>query len=82
LVTCKDFLRELSDFLDANVDPSIKADLERHISECPNCWVVCNTTKKTIEIYKGMDPQPIPDDVHEKLMQFLEARCHGIKPAV
>jgi anti-sigma factor RsiW len=75
LVTCKDFLRELSDFLDENVDPSVRRDLERHISECPNCWVICDTTKKTIQVYKGMDPEELPVQVHDRLVQILEARC-------
>jgi anti-sigma factor RsiW len=75
LVTCKDFLRELSDYLDENVDPAVRKDLEHHISECPNCWVICDTTKKTIQVYKGMDPEPLPEKVHDKLVQILEKRC-------
>jgi anti-sigma factor RsiW len=75
LVTCKDFLRELSDFLDENVDPTVRRDLERHISECPNCWVICDTTKKTIQVYKGMNPEPLPAAVHDRLVQILEKQC-------
>ena len=75
MVTCKDFLRELSDFLDENVDPGVRRELERHISECPNCWVICDTTKKTIQVYKGMDPEPLPAAVHDRLVQILEKQC-------
>ena len=75
MVTCKDFLRELSDFLDENVDPEVRRDLERHISECPNYWVICDTTKKTIQVYKGMDPEVLPQQVHDRLVQILEAHC-------
>lgn len=75
MVTCKDFLRELSDFLDESVNPAVRRDLERHISECPNCWVICDTTKKTIQVYKGMDPEPLPANVHDKLVQILAKRC-------
>ncbi len=74
LLTCKDFLTELGDFLDEEVDPKTKADLEAHINECPNCWVIADTTKKTIEIYKGMDPYPIPTDVQSRLMAALEKK--------
>jgi anti-sigma factor (TIGR02949 family) len=74
LLTCKDFLRELSEFLDENIDAEIRAKLERHMSECPNCWVIADTTRKTIKIYKGMDPNPIPKDVEERLMQALERK--------
>jgi len=74
LLTCKDFLKELSDYLDEAVDAEIRAKLEQHILECPNCWVIMDTTKKTIRIYKGMEPHPIPADVESRLMKALEKK--------
>jgi len=67
-------LRELSDYLDESLDSEIRAKLESHISECPNCWVIADTTRKTIRIYKGMDPQSIPSDVEQRLMVALEKK--------
>jgi anti-sigma factor RsiW len=74
LLTCKDFLNELSDFLDETLDAEVRAKLERHITECPNCWVIADTTRKTIRVYKGMDPYQIPTDVESRLMAALERR--------
>jgi anti-sigma factor RsiW len=74
LLTCKDFLHELSDYLDENADAQVRAKLEAHIAECPNCWVIADTTKKTIQIYKGMDPYPIPSDVESRLIKALEKK--------
>jgi hypothetical protein len=74
LLTCKDFLTELSDFLDENVEPEVRAKLQQHITECPNCWVVADTTRKTIRIYKGMDPYPIPRDVESRLLAALDRK--------
>jgi anti-sigma factor RsiW len=74
LLTCKDFLSELSDYLDESVDSEEKSKLEQHIAECPNCWVITDTTKKTIQIYKGMEPYPIPADVESRLMAALERK--------
>ena len=74
MLTCKDFLAELSDYLDERIDAELRAKLERHITECPNCWVIADTTKKTIQIYKGMEPYPIPSDVETRLMKALEKK--------
>ena len=74
MLTCKDFLHELSEYLDESIDAETRARLDRHISECPNCWVIADTTKKTIQIYKGMDPYPIPPDVEARLMKALEKK--------
>ena len=74
MLTCKDFLHELSEYLDENTDKELRAKLEAHIAECPNCWVIADTTKKTIQIYRGMDPYPIPRDVESRLMKALERK--------
>ena len=67
-------MSELSDYLDASIDAELRAKLERHMSECPNCWVIADTTRRTIQIYKGMEAHPIPEDVQSRLMQALEKK--------
>ena len=74
MLTCKDFLSELSEYLDESIDAELRAKLERHMSECPNCWVIADTTRRTIKIYKGMEAHPIPEDVQDRLMQALEKK--------
>ncbi|MDP9171118.1 MAG: zf-HC2 domain-containing protein [Acidobacteriota bacterium] len=75
MLTCKDFLAELNDFLDETTKQEIRAKLERHLTECPNCWVICDTTKKTISVYKGMNNAcTIPDEVHARLMAAVERK--------
>ena len=60
MLTCKRFLQEMNDFLDEKLDPEVRSELQKHLNECPNCWVVCDTTKKTIQIFKGMQAQLLP----------------------
>jgi hypothetical protein len=74
LLTCKQFLEELSDYLDEKTDAVLKDKLQQHINECPNCWVICDSTKKTIRVYKGMDLYPIPPEVHARLMAAVEKK--------
>jgi anti-sigma factor RsiW len=64
----------LTDYLDERIDAELRAKLERHITECPNCWVIADTTKKTIQIYKGREPYPIPAEVESRLMKALEKK--------
>ena len=74
MVTCKDFLSELNEYLDGSVEAGLREELERHLSECPNCLVVCDTTKKTIQVFKRMEPYPLPEGVKDRLMKALEKR--------
>lgn len=74
MLTCKDFLTELGDYLDESVDQELKVKLEQHVTECPNCFVVFDTTKKTIKVYKGIEAQVIPEDIHARLMMALHKK--------
>jgi hypothetical protein len=80
LLTCKDFLSELNEYLDETADPELRKQLEQHVNECPNCWVVVDTTKKTLQIYKHTEPQDIPERVHRKLTEALERRIAAGPP--
>lgn len=74
LPTCKDFLRELTDYLDSCLDAATKTELDKHVEECPNCWVVLDTTKKTLQIYKGCEPKAVPQALEDKLMAAVTAK--------
>jgi hypothetical protein len=79
LLTCKQFLQELNDYFDPNGDGELKRRLEAHVSECPNCFVIVDTTQKTLQVYKGVEPQPIPDDVKTRLLKALEKKIAARK---
>jgi anti-sigma factor (TIGR02949 family) len=81
LLTCKEFLQELTDYLDSTVDAELRLKLERHINECPNCFVILDTTQRTIKVYKGMQPQEIPQEVHVRLMKAVERKMAAKKTA-
>jgi predicted anti-sigma-YlaC factor YlaD len=81
LLTCKEFLSELSDYLDEKTHVEIREKIEHHLTQCPNCWVVCDTTRKTIEIYKGLKSCSIPEDIHARLMAALDRKIAATKSA-
>ena len=54
-MNCKEFLKELTDYLDGSIDARTKSELEDHLTWCHDCYVVCNTTKMTIEIYRDSE---------------------------
>jgi hypothetical protein len=78
-VTCTDFLKELTDYLDATIDASTQAELEDHLAWCHNCYVICNTTKKTIEIYRDSQLYELPEDLRTKLEVAILSKCTAKK---
>ena len=77
MLTCKQFLQELNDYLDESVGPDIRRELQAHVNECPNCFVIVDTTKKTLEVYKGMQPQAVPEHIKSRLMAALEKKMRA-----
>ncbi len=71
---CRGVIRELSDYLDGELDAGARADLERHLEHCDDCRLVVDTTKKTIQIFCNSEPVPLPGDVRERLHKALEKR--------
>lgn len=74
LLSCKQFLTELNDYLDEETSVEERGRLQSHINECPNCWVVVDTTRKTMRVYKGVEPQTVPKEVSERLMAALQRK--------
>jgi hypothetical protein len=81
LLTCKEFLAELTDYLDERTKSEVRDEIEAHLTKCPNCWVVCDTTRKTIQVYKGLKSCSIPEDVHSRLMAAMDRKIAARKSA-
>jgi hypothetical protein len=78
-VKCSEFLQELTNYLDGVIDDRTKTELEGHLSWCHNCYVVCDTTKKTIEIYRDSKLYELPDDLRTRLRSAIVSKCQGQK---
>jgi len=74
-VKCKEFLTELTNYLDGALDERTKSELEDHLAWCHNCYVVCDTTRKTIEIYRNSQLYELPEDLRTRLRSAIMAKC-------
>ena len=76
---CKDFLNELTDYLDDTLSEGTKAELDEHLHWCHECHVLLNTTKKTIEIYRDNQIYELPENLRSRLHQAIMNKCKGQK---
>ena len=72
---CKDFLNELTDYLDGKSDENLRMELDEHLHWCHECHVVMDTTKKTIEIYRDNELYELPNDLRTRLHQAIMSKC-------
>lgn len=71
---CRKLLVELSNYLDGELDPALRRELELHLKACPECWVLLDTTRKAIQIFRGSEPYPMPEDVKSRLAEALRRK--------
>lgn len=70
-ITCKSFLEEVNGYIEGDLPPDLKAQLEAHMAKCPDCWVLVDETRKTVEIVQTYDCHPMPKDVQDRLLAAL-----------
>ena len=76
---CKEFLNELTDYLDGTMSEAVRAELDEHLHWCHDCHVVLNTTKKTIEIYRDNRIYELPEQLRVQLQQAIMTKCAASK---
>ncbi len=70
-VDCDALLSSLSSYIDGDLAPELCREIEKHLQGCDNCRVVLNTTKRTIDLVRDGESEPLPDDVRERLFKRL-----------
>lgn len=79
-MNCTEFLAKLTDYFDGQIDPNLLAEVKQHLCSCHHCEVVVDTTRKTIDIYRGHEPYDLPEDVSTRLRSAIMARCKSCEP--
>ena len=79
-MNCQSLILELSNYLDGELDSQLLKELERHLANCPDCRMIADTTRKTIEIYCGSEPAPLPLDIRDRLHRALAEKLRRSNP--
>ena len=74
-MNCTDFLAKLTDFFDGNIEPELMVEVKEHLGSCHHCEVVVDSTRKTIEVYRGTEIYEFPDELSSRLRAAIMARC-------
>ncbi len=72
---CRELIKELDNYLEADLDPALRAEIEKHLDRCGECRLVVDTTRKTIQIFCNSEPLPLPEDARQRLHDALRKHC-------
>ncbi len=75
-MNCEGVIRELSNYIDGDLDLSLKRELERHLEHCEECAVIMDQTQKTIQILCDSQLVSLSADVHSRLHTRLREKIN------
>ena len=74
MITCDEFFAEFADYLENQVSPEVRQELELHLSQCRACHVLYDSTRKTIKIVSESDSFELPQDVFDPIIDRVMAK--------
>ena len=74
-MTCTDFLAQMTDYFDGEVQPELLAEIQSHLGECHHCEILVDTTRQTIRVYRDHQVYELTDEVRERTVARIMAAC-------
>ncbi|MBZ5663032.1 MAG: zf-HC2 domain-containing protein [Acidobacteriia bacterium] len=72
VVNCEEVWREVSNYLDGEVEPTLRVAIEDHIRGCTRCAAVVNGTRNVIELYGDERMLEVPLGYSQRLHRRLD----------
>ncbi len=72
VVTCEEVWREVSNYLEGEVDPTLRAAMEEHFRGCKRCTAVLDGTRNVIQLYGDERMFEVPLGFSHRLHRRLE----------
>ena len=66
-ISCLEIWREISNYIDDEVDPELRARMEAHFSVCAHCTAVLNGTKNVVKLVADGVEYELPGGFSERL---------------
>ena len=75
-MNCESVIREISNYIDGDLDAAKKQEVEKHLAGCEECAIVMHQTKLTVTIFGDSQPMELPLEVHSRLHDTLRRKIH------
>jgi len=72
-INCREVWRELSNYIDDQVDPQLRARMEAHFKDCEHCSAILDGTLNVIQLVGDGRVFDLPDGFSERLRKKLAA---------
>jgi anti-sigma factor RsiW len=81
MMTCRQVVELLIDFVSGELPPEHYALVEKHLNKCPPCVTYVRTYELTIRLTRRLPPAPLPEGLCQRLeaglREILRKKCEG-----
>src|SRR2546430_2490517 len=77
VVNCEEVWREISNYIDGEVDPGLRSAMEEHFRHCQHCTAVLDGTRNVVQLYGDERMFEVPLGFSSRLHQRLEQNMPG-----
>ena len=77
MVSCETVLEQLSNFVDGDVDPSLRSEIEAHLKMCHRCSVLHDSLRKVLIIVADERTFEVPAGYSERLHAFIDRHINA-----
>jgi hypothetical protein len=74
MITCDEFFAEFADYLENQVSPEVRQELELHLSQCRACYVLYDSSRKTIKIVSESNSFELPERVFDPIIDQVMSK--------
>ncbi len=72
-INCDAVWRESSDYIDGTLAPDVRAAMDAHIKDCPNCTTVLSGLRNIVALYGDERMAEVPVGFSQRLQRRIEA---------
>ena len=76
VVNCEEVWREISNYLDGEVDAGLRSAMDEHIRGCQRCSAVLAGTRNIVELYGDERMVEVPLGFSYRLQRRLDENTH------
>ena len=75
MLTCRELIEFLNEYVDGTLDAARRAEFDRHLKLCRDCGNYLASYRTTVDLCKDALDEPVPADVPDDLvLAILAAR--------
>jgi anti-sigma factor RsiW len=72
---CGSVVKLLADYLERQLPPSLRQELEQHLQRCPSCVSQLRTYESTVTLLRSLREDELPPELRLTVKSFIDTKC-------